>query len=170
MSDAKETVVVNYSEPTPTAEVGAMPGDDFEVGDIATGTTVAASPSRNLDVAMRIRMDEELGCIRAGEELTMKASTARALAHRLCESAAEADRANKVPCISDEAIAAEPMLQLFRWSHLPPHLQAASRPFGELALRLVETTPRNPERTVALRKLREAKDCAITALLWKASS
>jgi len=33
------------------------------------------------------------------------------------------------------------------------HLQAVSRPFGDLATQIVETLPRNPERTVALRKL-----------------
>lgn len=42
-----------------------------------------------------------------------------------------------------------------------------SQPFGELAVKLCQTLPRNPERTVALRKLLEAKDCAIRALLFK---
>jgi hypothetical protein len=62
---------------------------------------------------------------------------------------------------------AEPMLQLFGWAHLPPHLAARSAPFGRLALHVVRTTPRNPERTVALRKLREAKDCTVTAHVWQ---
>jgi hypothetical protein len=61
----------------------------------------------------------------------------------------------------------EPMLQFFAYDHLPEHLQQASRPFAALANHLV-TLPRNPERTVALRKLLEAKDCAVRALLWKA--
>lgn len=69
--------------------------------------------------------------------------------------------------ITPEDIAAEPMLQLFQWSHLPPALQARSAPFGRLALHIARTTPRNPERTVALRKLREAKDAGVTAFLWK---
>lgn len=59
------------------------------------------------------------------------------------------------------------MLQFFTWSHLPPHLQAVSEPFGVLANRIVDTLPSNPERTVALRKLLEAKDCAVRALLYK---
>lgn len=42
-----------------------------------------------------------------------------------------------------------------------------SRPFGELADRIVATLPRNPERTVALRKLLEAKDAAVRALVAK---
>ena len=57
------------------------------------------------------------------------------------------------------------ILQFFAFVHLPPHLQAVSQPFGELAQRIVETLPRNPERTVALRKLLEAKDAAVRALL-----
>ena len=59
----------------------------------------------------------------------------------------------------------DPMEQFFRYGHLPQHLQDISAPFGELARRLVMTLPRNPERTVALRKLLEAKDCAVRALL-----
>ena len=37
----------------------------------------------------------------------------------------------------------------------------------ELARQIVDTLPSNPERTVALRKLLEAKDCAVRALLFK---
>lgn len=57
------------------------------------------------------------------------------------------------------------MLQFFEYKHLPEHLQAVSKPFGELARQIVETLPSNPERTVALRKLLEAKDCAVRALI-----
>jgi hypothetical protein len=60
------------------------------------------------------------------------------------------------------------MLQFFRFRHLPEHLQEASRPFCELAERVVEKYPSNPERTVALRKLLEAKDAAVRALLYEA--
>ena len=59
------------------------------------------------------------------------------------------------------------MMQFFDYAHLPEPLQAVSRPFGELAQQIVETLPSNPERTVALRKLLEAKDCAVRALLDK---
>lgn len=59
----------------------------------------------------------------------------------------------------------EPMLQFFEYAHLPPHLQAASEPYSTLATLLVEKLPRNAERTVALRKLLESKDCAVRALL-----
>lgn len=57
--------------------------------------------------------------------------------------------------------------QFFAYEHLPPYLQTVSRPFGELAKHLIATLPTNPERTVALRKLLEAKDCAVRALLFK---
>jgi hypothetical protein len=60
----------------------------------------------------------------------------------------------------------EPMLQFFAYEHLPPHLQAISKPFSLLARDLVATLPRNPERTVALRKLLEAKDCAVRAVIY----
>lgn len=59
----------------------------------------------------------------------------------------------------------EHIMQFFTFEHLPIPLRDASRPFAELAARLVETTPRNPERTVALRKLLEAKDAAVRAVL-----
>lgn len=55
------------------------------------------------------------------------------------------------------------ILRYFHYSHLPPVLQAASKPFCDLARHIVETLPRNPERTVALRKLLEAKDAAVRA-------
>lgn len=61
----------------------------------------------------------------------------------------------------------EHILQFFAYDHLPERLQAVSRPFGDLARSLVESLPRNPERSVALRKLLESKDAAVRALLAK---
>lgn len=61
----------------------------------------------------------------------------------------------------------EPILQFFDYQHLPAHLGAVSAPFCVLAHKLVEDLPRNPERTVALRKLLEAKDAAVRARLMK---
>jgi hypothetical protein len=61
----------------------------------------------------------------------------------------------------------DPIIQFFAYAHLPEHLQSISRPFGELASHIVETLPRNPERTVALRKLLEAKDAAVRANIFK---
>lgn len=62
-----------------------------------------------------------------------------------------------------EALALDPILRYFHYSHLPPVLQAASQPFCSLAAHIVRTLPRNPERSVALRKLLEAKDAAVRA-------
>lgn len=59
------------------------------------------------------------------------------------------------------------MMQFFAFAHLPAHLQAISRPFGELAQQMVDTLPSNAERTAGLRKLLEAKDCAVRAVLYK---
>lgn len=57
------------------------------------------------------------------------------------------------------------MLRWFAFEHLPEHLRAVSEPFGELACVLVDTLPRSPERTVALRKLLESKDAAVRAAI-----
>lgn len=61
----------------------------------------------------------------------------------------------------------ENLLQFFAYEHLPPHLQAVSAAFGDLARSLATSLPKNPESTVALRKLLEAKDCAVRAVLFK---
>lgn len=58
------------------------------------------------------------------------------------------------------------VLQFFKWEHLPSHLQAVSRPFGELA-QVVAAQASNQETTIALRKLLEAKDAAVRAVLAK---
>ena len=60
---------------------------------------------------------------------------------------------------------ADRMLQFFQYKHLPEHLQAVSRPFCELAERIVAELPSNPERTVCLRKTLEAKDSAVRAVI-----
>jgi ATP-dependent Clp protease ATP-binding subunit ClpA len=74
------------------------------------------------------------------------------------------------PTLVEEAKAMdEPLLQFFADEHLPAYLQEHSKPFGDLARHIVETLPRNPERTVALRKLLEAKDCAVRAKLFRRS-
>lgn len=61
------------------------------------------------------------------------------------------------------------MLQFFEYAHLPERLQGVSKPFCDLAHSIVNGLPSNPERTVALRKLLEAKDCAVRAELYKES-
>lgn len=61
----------------------------------------------------------------------------------------------------------EYLLQFFQYGHLPLNMQEVSKPFHDLAHMIVEKTPKNPERTVALRKLLEAKDCAVRSLIFK---
>ena len=58
-------------------------------------------------------------------------------------------------------------MQFFAFGHLPEALQKISQPFAGLASVIVDTLPRNPERTVALRKLLESKDAAVRAALAK---
>jgi hypothetical protein len=60
----------------------------------------------------------------------------------------------------------EPILQFFKYDYLPKHLQEISAPFGDMANMIAMSLPRNPERTVALRKLLEAKDAAVRARLY----
>jgi hypothetical protein len=61
----------------------------------------------------------------------------------------------------------EPIIQFFAYEHLRDDLQGVSRPFGELATLIVDTLPRNAERSTALRKLLEAKDAAVRASIAK---
>ncbi|MFD3749763.1 hypothetical protein ACFWVT_05760 [Streptomyces cyaneofuscatus] len=49
----------------------------------------------------------------------------------------------------------------FAYDHLPEHLQEVSRPFHDLAQDLLDRLPDDPELSASLRKLREAKDCAV---------
>lgn len=57
------------------------------------------------------------------------------------------------------------IMQFFSYAHLPAPLAAISAPFHVMAVSLVAELPRNPERTVALRKLLESKDAAVRAKL-----
>ena len=59
------------------------------------------------------------------------------------------------------------ILQFFHYAHLPPALQERSKPFCDVARMIIDSTPRNPERTVALRKLLEAKDANVRAFVAK---
>lgn len=57
------------------------------------------------------------------------------------------------------------MLKWFEYKHLPPALQEASKPFHGLAHEIASTVESGPERTAGLRKLLEAKDCIVRAVL-----
>lgn len=70
--------------------------------------------------------------------------------------------------VDTAVIPPDAMMQFFAYAHLPVHLQALSRPFCGMAAGIITTLPRNPERTACLRKLLEAKDCAVRARLYVA--
>jgi hypothetical protein len=60
---------------------------------------------------------------------------------------------------------AHQILRYFKFDHLPPKLQATSKPFAEVAEWVASSLPENAESATALRKLLEAKDCAVRAEL-----
>lgn len=61
--------------------------------------------------------------------------------------------------------ATEKLLKFFKYDHLPEHLQAVSKPFCDLAHITAVLAPDNEETPACLRKLLEAKDCAVRATL-----
>ena len=64
------------------------------------------------------------------------------------------------------------LMQFFKYAHLPENMQAISKLFYDLAKKLdddllPDCENGNPEKTMALRKLLEAKDCAVRSLIYK---
>lgn len=58
------------------------------------------------------------------------------------------------------------IMGFFAFRHLPEKLQKISEPFGKLAWEIHDRDPARLEETVmALRKLLEAKDCAVRAAM-----
>jgi hypothetical protein len=57
------------------------------------------------------------------------------------------------------------LLRWFEYDHLPPHLREVSATFYALAHHLVDKLPDSPELSAGLRKLLEAKDCAVRAAI-----
>lgn len=59
------------------------------------------------------------------------------------------------------------LLKYFKYKHLPEHLQVMSKPFSTLAHQIAIDAHTNnlddDEAEMALRKLLEAKDCAVRA-------
>jgi hypothetical protein len=54
------------------------------------------------------------------------------------------------------------MLELFEYKHLPEHLQLISKQFYDLAWSMAQVPTQRPaEQMTCLRKLLEAKDCAV---------
>lgn len=59
----------------------------------------------------------------------------------------------------------ERILKYFKYDHLPDHLQDVSKGFHKLAYELANRGGSVPETMAGLRKLLEAKDCAVRAEL-----
>lgn len=62
-----------------------------------------------------------------------------------------------------------PILRFFAWAHLPAHLQGPSKAVSELAHAFADAAPDTQnggqETAAGLRKLLEAKDCFVRAIL-----
>ncbi len=58
-----------------------------------------------------------------------------------------------------------PIMRYFEYEHLPDNLQAISKQFGDLAFVIVANGGETTEIDACLRKLLEAKDCAVRAAL-----
>ena len=56
-------------------------------------------------------------------------------------------------------------MKYFDYSHLPEHLQAVSKPIGELADLMDAFISEGEEKEVGMRRLLEAKDCFVRANL-----
>ena len=56
-----------------------------------------------------------------------------------------------------------PILDHFEYEHLPPALRMVSAQFHDLAWSTANNRPSDPETVECLRKLLEAKDCAVRA-------
>jgi len=57
------------------------------------------------------------------------------------------------------------VLRWFDHAHLPADLQAVARPIADLAWEFAERLPADPELTVGLRALLEAKDALVRAAI-----
>jgi len=75
--------------------------------------------------------------------------------------------------VDAKAEAPEPLMQFFEaWPNVATFEQGAAikimgNSFHKIASDIIATLPRNPERTVALRKLLEARDCAMRSAVMK---
>lgn len=57
------------------------------------------------------------------------------------------------------------IIKYFKYDHLPEKLQGVSKEFAMLATSLNDTLPESAEKSAGLRKLLEAKDCFVRAVL-----
>ena len=64
----------------------------------------------------------------------------------------------------------EPMMRFFEYSELSPYAQIAAKPFLALAQEIESSHLPSPERTVALRKLLESRDCVMRCVTDRLAS
>lgn len=57
------------------------------------------------------------------------------------------------------------IMKYFEYAHLPEHLQAVSKPIGDMATAMNDQLTESEELNEGLRKLLEAKDCFVRAAL-----
>lgn len=67
--------------------------------------------------------------------------------------------------MEDEDISHSPIMPYFETGHLKEGLRGVSRQFRTLAWWIEDNLPKGPEKSVALRKLLEAKDAAVRSAL-----
>ena len=70
-----------------------------------------------------------------------------------------------IPNVDERHPATQGLLKHFAFDHLPADLAGVSRGFHDLAHALLPLVEDGPELTAGLRKLLEAKDCAVRAAL-----
>lgn len=64
-----------------------------------------------------------------------------------------------------QGVKQSPIIKYFSFAHLPTNLREVSQAICCLAKELDKTLPANAEKTAGLRKLLEAKDCFVRAIL-----
>ena len=67
------------------------------------------------------------------------------------------------PLIDTDVSMVSPIMRWFDYAHLPEKLQPVSERFYHLAWAIEKTTSVGPEKSACLRRLLEAKDCAVRA-------
>jgi hypothetical protein len=72
---------------------------------------------------------------------------------------------NRMPSLADRHPEIQRLHSYFSYDHLPPKLRKVSRHFAIAADLMLQWLPDSPELTVCLRKLLEAKDCAVRCAL-----
>lgn len=74
-------------------------------------------------------------------------------------------RQNEIAKNGVENALMNPIMQYFSYDHLPPHLREMSKQICELAQSLNDNVPDSAEKSAGLRKLLEAKDCFVRAII-----